>query len=80
MKTSQDILRETLIDLKLKSIAFDIANEYGAVPNIKELDDVCEVFGDENKDLYIQAMRAYEGYSDSDLSSAIIRTLQKVEI
>lgn len=75
-----DKLLETIKILKIQAIAFQIANEFGAVPNIKELDDVCETFGDEHRELYIKALESYEGYSDSDLSSDVLRTLSYIEI
>jgi hypothetical protein len=72
-------LREQLLKLKVKAWAFALANEFGAVPNVTKLDEACEVFGSEYGPLLSKAMTSYEGYSDSDLSSSVLRELRNLE-
>jgi len=76
-----DKLRDQLLKLKVKAWAFALANEFGAVPkaDAKNIKKACEVFGEDYGIIFLSAMTQYEGYSDSDLSSGIIRELRNLE-
>ena len=69
-----------LKDFKIMAWAMQIANEYDAVPDISQLDDVCDVFGDEVRDWYEVAIQKYCGYSYSDIASLLGRALRNLEI
>lgn len=69
-----------LKDLKIMAWAMQIANEYDAVPDLSRLDDVCDVFGDEDRGWYELAIQKYCGYSYLDVSSMLGRTVRDLEI
>ncbi len=74
-----DKLRDQLLKLKVKAWAHALADEFGSVPNVSELDRALEVFGSDFGPLFLSAMTTYEGYSDSDLSSSVLRELRNLE-
>lgn len=63
-KNSDDHIR----DLKIIAWAMSMANEMDAVPEKDRIDRVCELFGPENRELYLDAISRYSGYSYNDIT------------
>ena len=64
--------------LKCLGWALRIASEYDNVPDISSLDNILELFGNENKEWINEAILSYSGYSHSDLTRTLTHTLISV--
>lgn len=69
-------MTEKLNELKAMGWAMALANEFDYVPDMTRVDYVCELFGDEHREMYIAAISNYEASSLSDLTRIVMETLK----